>query len=212
MPFITTRTQQITQNMTYKLKKAQVIFCKKTTLKTFFKALLDQFLMFQQYVYCSDRLLPNRKVLGILVFLTLSTDSYLFMILYVSLIAFVKISVALGKSFPQTIGKPLTGFYKRYATRYTFEKYCGNPFSAMTAEAAKLLNASSGKMVVVVGDIFVVQDIWCKTGSQVLKFEYEKMANGGTHRLKKAFLFDKEIQSWADVAIRGLARLPDKPN
>jgi hypothetical protein len=129
-------------------------------------------------------------------------DRWEFSAFYIFLMVFSFISVILGKLFPNSIGIPLTGFYKRYSTPEIFEKYCGNLFSAVAGGLAEIAQTSGGKVAVAIGGVLIAQDAFCKSGAtQVAQYKMEQVMNGGTHPSNQPFLFKPTEPSWADQLV-----------
>ena len=167
----------------------------------FTKMLMDRFLIFQFNICNSDsqELLPNKSIYFPLLLIAAVFDSWLFIGVYVCLMVFTIMSVALGKLFPKVIGVPLTSFYKKHASPNIFKKYCGNPFSAIAGSAGKILTTGGGRIAVAMGVTVLGQDAVHKAGiGQYPKYQFEKWANGGVHPSNQPFVFKDTGPSWAD--------------
>ena len=167
----------------------------------FFSFVIDQYLIFQ-YNICDTRskiLLPNKKIYFTFLITSTAFDIWWFMGIYICMMAFAVITVTLGKLFPETIGVPLTGFYKKYASSKIFEKYCGNPFGSIGGGAAKVLSSGGGRVAIALGGTVLGQDVAHKAGvGQYPKYVFETWADNGTHPSKEPFTFKPNGPSWAD--------------
>ena len=165
----------------------------------FTNKLMDQFLIFQ-FSVCNSRtkqLLPNHYFFFLVT--SIALDCWWLFTVYIFLMAFCVVTVALGKLFPNTIGIPLTSFYKQYATQKVFKEYCGNPFSAITGGAAKVSGTGSGRIALASVSVVLGQDAVHKAGiGQYPKYQFEKWANGGNHPSGEPFTFKENGPSWAD--------------
>jgi hypothetical protein len=141
--------------------------------------------------------LPNYYSFFLLI--SIALDLWWPLAIYIFLMAFCVVTVALGKVFPEVIGIPLTNFYKRYATQKVFKDYCGNPFSAIKGGAAKVLSTGTGKIGLASVGAILGQDAVHKAGiDQYPKYQFEKWANGGSHPTGEPFVFKDNGPSWAD--------------
>ena len=163
-----------------------------------FKTLMmNKFLIFQNNL-CQEETFLSNKTLYVIC-LTVATDYWHFIGIYVSLIIFITISVFLGKLFPKHIGIFLTNFYKKHSTSDIFEKYCGNLYSSISSTAAQIVSNGGSKAVLVIVSAILGQDAIHKTGlGEYFKYVFEKTVNGGVHPSKESFLFKSKEDSWGD--------------
>lgn len=101
---------------------------------------MDKFLVFHFEVcdILSGHFLPSKSFYFFSFALAYVTDSWWPMVTYIGLMIFAVSSVCLGKFFPNTIGIPVTRFYKRHASSYVFHKYCGNSYGAIGGTSLKI--------------------------------------------------------------------------
>ena len=141
---------------------------------------MDQFLIFQFNVCNSNikQLVPNYYFFFL--FISIALDLWWLLAVYIFIMIYCVLTVALGKLFPKAIGIPLTHFYKQYATPKVFKNYCGNnPFNAILGGATKVLSTGSGRVAVVTVSAVIGQDAAHKSGvGQYPKYQFEKWANG----------------------------------
>ena len=103
-------------------------------MKKIFQKVVNFYLIFQ-YNVCnvkSKEVLSDKTFFFVLFSIGILFDSWLFLGVYVFIMAFAVFTVILGKLFLNAVGVFLTQFYKKHSSAEIFETYCGNPFSAIT--------------------------------------------------------------------------------
>jgi Cytochrome C and Quinol oxidase polypeptide I len=170
------------------------------------KYLLDRYLIFQHGACSGTNVLslPERNLYILLFLIAFITDQWWVLGIYIVPLIFATVTVALGKLFPKYIGVPLTNFYRKNSSPDIFKKYCGNPFSAMTASAAKVAGSGAGRAAVAAAGAVIGQDALHKAGiSQYPKYRLEQWANGGVHPSNEPFTFKDKGPSWGDNISKG---------
>jgi heme/copper-type cytochrome/quinol oxidase subunit 2 len=188
---------------------AKIVSAYKSFFHKSIKKLIDQYLIFQYHI-CDTKskvILPNKKVYFIFFVIATTFDIWWVMVIYICMMVFAVITVALGKLFPEAIGIPLTSFYKKHASTDIFEKYCGNPFSSIAGSFGKIVSSGGGRIAAATGMAILGQDALHKAGvGQYPKYQLEKWLNGGIHPSNEPFTFKDNGPSWGDNLSKGIRR------
>jgi ribosomal protein L16 len=152
--------------------------------RTIKEILFDMFLKYQ-FTICVRPNIPASHLVP-LCLLTYLFDSLYYISLYCVSILYILSTFYLAEKFPNSFGSWYVNFLKRNSSTENFNKYCGNPFSALKAaikhpEIVKVIFKNGGsKAVAGVGAIAVFEHTMHKAKvGQIWEYQMEKHLNGG---------------------------------
>jgi hypothetical protein len=162
--------------------------------KTFKTLLVDLFLKYQ-FSICVDSVIPLSHALP-LVLLTCIFDSLYYISIYWVSIIYILTTVYLAETFPNSFGARYIAFLKRHSSIEIFNKYCGNPWSALKTaiqnpEFIKIAAKNGvGKGIKATGLGLAGEHLIHKSKvGQVYEYQVEKSLNNGKHPSGKPFFF-----------------------
>jgi len=162
--------------------------------KTIKTVLFDMFLKYQ-FSICVEPKIPLSHLIP-LSLLTCLFDSLYYITIYCISISYILFTLYIAEKFPNSFGSKYLNFLKRHSSTEAFEKYCGNPWSALKAaiknpEFIKVaVQNGVGKAIVGTGAALATEHTFHKAKiGQIYEYKIDQYMNDGTHSSGKPFSF-----------------------
>lgn len=181
------------------LKGARLFNSKRLTVgpesnKTIKTVLFDMFLKYQ-FSICVEPKIPFSHLIP-LSLLTCVFDSLYYIIIYWISILYILFTLYVAEKFPNSFGSKYLNFLKCHSSTEAFEKYCGNPWSALKAaiknpEFIKVAAQNgAGKAIAGTGVALATEHTFHKAKiGQMYEYKMDQYINGGKHSSAKPFSF-----------------------
>ena len=156
--------------------------------------LFDMFLKYQ-FSICVKTKMPLDHLIP-LSLLTCIFNSPHYIIIYWISILYILFTLYLAEKLPNSFGSKYLSFLKRHSSTEAFEKYCGNPWSALKAaiknpEFIKVAAQNGGvKAVTTTGIALATEHTLHKMKpGQIYEYTMDEYINDGKHSSGKPFSF-----------------------